>query len=93
MFAYVYIEHFNFYVCETIGFVDWLNRGLRYVCEKRLEMCIAYDLSLTVLRWPCVVDRTLKSNYYYYPDTYTTSMISILSERFPADPHGNIIKW
>ena len=29
-------------------------------------MCIAYDLRLTVLRWPCVVDRTLKSNYYYY---------------------------
>ena len=26
---------------------------------------LAYDLSLTVLRWPCVVDRTLKSNYYY----------------------------
>ena len=33
----------------------------------RVWKCVfAYDLSLTVLRWPCVVDRTLKSNYYYY---------------------------
>ena len=23
-------------------------------------------MSLTILRWPCVVDRILKSNYYYY---------------------------
>jgi len=22
--------------------------------------------TITVLRWPCVVDKTLKSNYYYY---------------------------
>ena len=33
----------------------------------RVWKCVfACDLSLTVLRWPCVVDRTLKSNYYYY---------------------------
>ena len=30
----------------------------------------AYDPSLTVLRWPCVVDRTLKSNYYYPWDVW-----------------------
>ena len=33
----------------------------------RVSKCVfAYDPSLTVLRWPFVVDRTLKSNYYYY---------------------------
>ena len=33
---------------------------------RRVQKCVfAYDLSLTVLRRPCVVDRTLKSNYYY----------------------------
>ena len=29
-----------FYVCEMIGLVDWLDRGLRYICKKSLEMCI-----------------------------------------------------
>ena len=29
-----------FYVCEVTGFVDWLDRGLIYICEKSLEMCI-----------------------------------------------------
>ena len=29
-----------FYVCEVIGFVDWLDRGLIHICEKSLEMCI-----------------------------------------------------
>ena len=35
-----------FYVCEVIGFVDWLDRGLIYniyrhiLCEKSLELCI-----------------------------------------------------
>ena len=35
-----------FYVCEVIGFVDWLDRGLIYniyrhiSCEKSLELCI-----------------------------------------------------
>jgi len=34
---------------------------------RRVWKCVfAYDLSLTVLRWPCVVNRTLKSNYYYF---------------------------
>ena len=34
---------------------------------KRAQKCVfAYDLSLTVLMWPCVVDRTLKPDYYYY---------------------------
>ena len=31
-----------FHVCEVIGFVDWLDRGLiiLYICEKSLEVCI-----------------------------------------------------
>ena len=34
---------------------------------RRVWKCVfAYDLSLTVLSWPCVVDWTLKSSYYYY---------------------------
>ena len=49
---------------------DWFCRLTRQnvdVYVRRAEKCaFAYDLSLTVLRWPCVVDRTLKSNYYYY---------------------------
>ena len=32
-----------------------------YICEKSLEMCICLWVWLS-----CVVDRTLKSNYYYY---------------------------
>ena len=36
-----------------------------YICEKSLETCICLWPEF-VLRWPCVVDRTLKSNYYYF---------------------------
>ena len=37
MFVYVRM----FYVCELIGFVDCLDRGLiQYICEQSLEMCI-----------------------------------------------------
>ena len=43
---------------------------------RRVYKCVfAYDLSLTVLRWPCVVDRTLKSNYYYYYILYSCSPV------------------
>ena len=35
-----------------------------YIYMRRVLKCaFAYDLSLTVLRWPSVVDRTLQSNY------------------------------
>ena len=27
-------------IVQVIGFVDWLDRGLIYICEKSLEMCI-----------------------------------------------------
>ena len=50
-----------------------------YTCEKSLEMHIAYDLSLTVLRWPCAVDRTLKFSYYYY---YLCRCMQIISLPF-----------
>ena len=30
------------------------------------EMCICLWWNLVDLRWPCVVDRTLKSSYYFY---------------------------
>ena len=48
---------------------DWLCR----LTWQRVDMYVrrvwkrvfAYDLSLTVQRWPCVADRTLKSDYYY----------------------------
>ena len=53
------------YVCEVIDFVDWLDGGLIHMWEE-FRNVFAYDLSLTFLRWPCVVDRTLKSSYYYY---------------------------
>ena len=51
------------YLLSHFRFVDWLDRGLIYMWE---EFKNVYDLSLTVLRWPCVVDRTLKSSYYFY---------------------------
>ena len=48
-----------FYVCKVIGFVEWLDRGFIY--RRRVLKCaFSYDLRLTVLRWPCVVNRTLK---------------------------------
>ena len=52
-----------FYVCKVIGFVDWLDRGLIYMWDEFRNVYLL--MSLTVLRWPCVVDRTLKPNYYY----------------------------
>ena len=54
-----------FYVCEVIGFVDWLDRGLIHMWEEFRNVYLL--MSLIVLRWPCVVDRTLKSNYCYHP--------------------------
>ena len=49
---------------------DWFSR-LTWrrvdIYVRGVQICVfAYDLNLTVLRWSCVVDRTLKFNYYYY---------------------------
>ena len=46
---------------KMTGFVDQLERGFIY--EKSSEMCICLCWGLIVLRWPCAVDRMLKSNY------------------------------
>ena len=51
-------------------FVEWLvlwidlTKGLCIYIYMRsvLNFAFAYDLSLTVLRWPCVVDRKLKAS-------------------------------
>ena len=40
-----------------------LTKGLYIYMRWVLKCAFAYDQSLTVLRWPCVVDRTLKSSY------------------------------
>ena len=60
-----------FYVCEVTGFVDWL------------DSVFVYDPSLTVLRWPCVVDRTLKSNYYYWWGTLLCAAVHWHCQRPP----------
>ena len=43
--------------------LDFLHVLFDLACIWSHRCAFAYDLSLTVLRWPCVVDRTLKSNY------------------------------
>ena len=67
-----------FYVCKVIGFVDWLDRGLIYMWEEFIN----------VLRWPCVVDWTLKSSYYYYsscvrPSPSPPPQLVLSSSSFP----------
>ena len=47
-----------------VRLVLWIEVTERFINMRRVLKCpFAYDLSLTVLRGPCVVDRTLKSNY------------------------------
>ena len=51
MFVYV-----CFMFAFMIGFVNWLDRGLRYICEKSLETCIClwpeFDgLEVTLCGW------------------------------------------
>ena len=55
-FMFVYV-----YVCGETGFVDQLEKGFIY--EKSSEICICLCWGLIVLRWPCAVDRMLKSSY------------------------------
>ena len=54
-------------VCGT-GFMDWLEK--RFMFEKSFEMWICSWQSLIILRWLCVVDRMLKSNYWLTPWRY-----------------------
>ena len=51
---------FCFFVCVWIDLVDLTP--VKRVYEKSFEMCICLWQSLIVLRWPCVVDRVLKTN-------------------------------
>ena len=45
----------------------WWNLCTLYLLSCQVRVTIGDpNLSLTVLRCPCVVDRILKSNYYYY---------------------------
>ena len=69
-----------FYVCKMIGFVDWLHRGL--ICTWEEFRNVYLLMSLTVLRWPCVVDRTLNSNYYYYYYSTSTNIFSLCAVFF-----------
>ena len=55
MFVYVC------FVCGETAFVDQLEKGFIY--EKSSEICICLYGSLIVVRWPCAVDRMLKSSY------------------------------
>ena len=50
---------FCFFVCVWIDLVDLIP--VKRVYEKSFEMCIYLWQSLIVLKWPCVVDRVLKS--------------------------------
>ena len=50
-----------FYFCAGIGFRHWLEKG--FMCEKSFEMYICVWQRLIGLRWPCAVNRMLKSNY------------------------------
>ena len=56
-FLWCLCRYVLFYVCGGIGFVDWLEKGFIYRYER------FYGVRLIVLRWPCVGDGTLKSNY------------------------------
>ena len=47
-----------FYVCEVIGFVDWSDKRFIYI-----YIWEEFWNVLMSLRWPCVVDRILKSTY------------------------------
>jgi len=55
-------------LCENFVFfmVCLLCSCFHMPVDSSVICVFAYDLSFTVLRWRCVVDRTLKSNYYYY---------------------------
>ena len=73
-----------FYVCEVISFVDWLDRGLIYMWK---EFRNVYLLMTWV--WPsCVVDRTLKSNYYHY---YLVTISAWRPYVWRADSPSNLV--
>ena len=51
--------------CQSLFSIDMLWTCLRVGWEEFRNVYLLMTW-VTVLRWPCVVDRTLKSNYYYY---------------------------
>ena len=60
-----------FYICEVIGFVDWLDRGLTYICEKCLEMCIClwpeFDCpEVTLCGWQDIKIQLLLFTLFYF---------------------------
>ena len=62
MFVYVC---FMFVKWLFLFFLDWLDRGLIYMWEEFRKVYLL--MTWVWLSWvDCVVDRTLKSNYYYY---------------------------
>ena len=68
VYAFSYIQVCVCFIHQhCIKTTDLTDGWYIYIYVRRVWKCVfAYDLSLTSLRWPCVVDRTLKSNYYYY---------------------------
>ena len=57
-----------FYICSWVDFVDltWECPGL-CIYDMSFEMSISLWQSLTVQRWPCAADRTLKYNRRTWP--------------------------
>ena len=60
----------------AIGFVDWLDRGFVYIYKKFWNIHL---LMIWVwLSWgDCVVDRTLKSNYYWLDFSLAKPRVSV----------------
>ena len=57
---YYYIPTFHPFV-KLVLYCVWIKD---FMCEKSFKMCVCLWLSLIILRWPYVVDRMLKSNYW-----------------------------
>ena len=57
---YYHIPTFHPFV-KFVLYCVWIKD---FMCEKSFEMCVCLWLSLIILRWPYVVDRMLKSNYW-----------------------------
>ena len=55
--------YISFYVCVEIDFVDWLKKGVIYMRDLEVWLCLW--LSLIVLRWLCVYS-ILKSGCCFF---------------------------
>ena len=67
MFVYVCM-YLVYYLCMHWFYRADLTKGLQSQ-EKSFEMCICLWQILINLRWPCTVDRLLKSSYWLLPHT------------------------